>query len=224
MIKAVFFDRDNTLTYKNQKVIDRYYVLVESVSNRPYKEDKKKMFEMFSKIKAQGFNTNTYDNEVLFYKEYYKQVLFEECGYHSPEIDNIAEEIFKTMWLKDRVLYDDVISTFKEIKTKGIKIGIISDTTHSLKQTLVSLGLEEYIDSYTCSKEVGIMKPNPLIYLTALKKLDIKPEECLYIDDYEEEEVVGAESLGIKSFRINRNGEEFLHHDIKSLGEILKFL
>lgn len=222
--KAVFFDRDNTLTYKNQETLNTYYKLVESVSGKPYQENKKKMFEIFKQIKEKGFNTNSYENEVLFYKEYYRQVLIAECGVCNDKIESVAKQIFDVMWLKDRVLFDEVRETFKEITKKGIKIGIISDTTHSLQKTLEVLDLGEYIDSYTSSKEVGVMKPEPKIYLTALNKLDVKPEECLYVDDYEEE-VVGAEKLGIKSFRINRNKNEIkLKHDITSLEEVLKYL
>ena len=218
--KAVYFDRDNTLTYRNEEAYKKYYALVESVSKKEFKMDKKRMFEIFSKIKQKGFNTNTYENEVEFYKEYYKEVLNEECGYVDEEI---ATEIFNTMWLKDRVLFDDVLDTFKVIKEKGLKIGIISDTGLSLEHTLIALGLGEYIDCYTCSKEVGVMKPEPKIYLTALDKLGLKAEECIYVDDYDEE-VLGAQNLGFKAFRINRSEENKQDFDIKSLKEIIKII
>ena len=164
-------------------------------------------------------NTNN-ENEVEFYREYYKEVLNEECGYVDEEI---VTEIFNTMWLKDRALFDDVIDTFKAIKEKGLKIGIISDTGLSLKATLVALGLDDYIDCYTCSKEVGVMKPEPKIYLTALDKLGLKAEECIYVDDYDEE-VLGAQNLGFKAFRINRSEENKQDFDIKSLKEIIKII
>ena len=218
--KAVYFDRDNTLTYRNEEAYKKYYALVESVSKKEFKMDKKRMFEIFSKIKQKGFNTYTYENEVEFYKEYYKEVLNEECGYVD---EKVATEIFNTMWLKDRALFDDVIDTFKAIKEKGLKIGIISDTGLSLKATLVALGLDDYIDCYTCSKEVGVMKPEPKIYLTALDKLGLKAEECIYVDDYDEE-VLGAQNLGFKAFRINRSEENKQDFDIKSLKEIIKII
>lgn len=218
--KAVYFDRDNTLTYRNEEAYKKYYTLVESISKKEFKMDKKRMFEIFSNIKQKGLNTNTYENEVEFYKEYYKEVLNEECGCVDEEI---VTEIFNTMWLKDRALFDDVIDTFKAIKEKGLKIGIISDTGLSLKATLVALGLDDYIDCYTCSKEVGVMKPEPKIYLTALDKLGLKAEECIYVDDYDEE-VLGAQNLGFKAFRINRSEENKQDFDIKSLKEIIKII
>jgi putative hydrolase of the HAD superfamily len=219
-IKAVFFDRDNTLTCKNEDAYKKYYELVESISHKPFEMDRKRMFEVFAKIKARGFNTNTYDNEVEFYKEYYKQVLIEECGNCNEEV---AKQIFDVMWLKDRVLFNDVIDTFKEIKGKGLKIGIISDTTLSLQKTLEALDVGEYIDCYTSSKEVGVMKPEPEIYLKAIAKLGLKPEECIYVDDYDEE-VVGALNLGFIGFRINRSDEDKRDFDISSLKEVINYL
>jgi len=223
-IKAVFFDRDNTLTYKNQYVLNKYYRLVESVSGKSFCDDKQKMFKTFNQIKKLGFNTNSYDNEVLFYKQYYKQVLINECGFCDDKIEKLARQIFDIMWLKDKVLFDDVIPTFEKIKSKGLKIGIISDTTLSLQKSLETLNLGKFIDCYTSSKEVGVMKPNPEIYLTALKKLDVLPSECLYIDDFEEE-VIGAQNLGIKAFRINRNKTEYVfQNELTSLNEVLKYI
>lgn len=222
-IKAVFFDRDNTLTYKNSEIINQYYKMVESISGKPYVEDKKKMFEIFANIKKQGFNTNTYQNEIEFYKQYYKQVLLNECGTSVKNIETEAEKIFNLLWLNDRKLFDEVIDVIKKLKSKNIKVGIISDTTHSLPYTLKALGIGNYIDAYTCSKEVGVMKPDPKIYLTALNKLNCQPSECLYVDDYEDE-VVGAENLGILSFRIKRDGQKEFNHDIKSLLEIFNFI
>ena len=218
--KAVYFDRDNTLTYKNKEVYDKYYTLVEGVSNKKFVMDNKRMFEIFNKIKKRGFNTNTYESEVEFYKEYYREILSEECGYID---EKVANDIFTLMWLNDRVLYDDVIETFKEIKKKGLKIGIISDTGLSLENTLVSLGLKEYIDCYVSSKEVGVMKPNPKIYNVALDKLGVRASECIYIDDYDKE-VEGAINLGFKGFRINRDNKDKKEFDISSLKEIIKVI
>ena len=52
-------------------------------------------------------------------------------------------------------------------------------------------------DEYVLSFEVGFMKPHPRIYKDALKKAEAKAEECVFIDD-REENIDGAEKLGMK--------------------------
>ena len=221
-IKAVFFDRDNTLTYKNPNAYKTFFDMVEKISNKPFTLDNKKMFATFDQIKAKGYNTNTYENEVLFYKQYYKQIVENECEKSDQQTKQVADQIFENMWLKDKCLFSDVLPTFAELKKQGIKIGIISDTTLSLQKSLEALGLGEYIDCYTSSKEVGVMKPDPKIYLAAIDKLGLKPEECIYVDDYIDE-VIGAQNLGFLALRINRE-QCTLPCDICSLAQVVLHL
>ena len=221
-IKAVFFDRDNTLTYKNPQAYQNFFKAVETLSGKSFELDNKKMFATFDQIKAKGYNTHTLENEIQFYKQYYKQICENECGELTPKVEQVAAKIFEDMWLKDKCLFSDVLPTFAELKNQNIKIGIISDTTLSLQKSLEALWVGEFIDCYTSSKEVGVMKPDPKIYLAALQKLNLKPEECIYVDDYIDE-VIGAEKLGFLALRIARD-ECNLPCDISSLSQILLHL
>src|SRR3989338_7059627 len=51
------------------------------------------------------------------------------------------------------------------------------------------------------SYKVGFSKPNKEIFLLVLKKLQVKPQECLFIDDYKNN-ILAAESLGMKAIQI----------------------
>ena len=79
-IKAVFFDRDDTLTYGNQDIYNVFYNIVETASKKEFRMNREKMSKLFSRVREKGFNTDTYENEVLFYKQYYREILIEECG------------------------------------------------------------------------------------------------------------------------------------------------
>lgn len=222
-IKAVYFDRDNTLTKKNLELNEKLKNKIESISHTNYVMNNEKMFNIFKTIKAKGHNCKTYENEVAFYKEYYKELLRVEGLTDENVIDKYSLELFNMMWLKDRVLFDEVKFVLKELKHLNIKVGIISDTTPSLQKTLETLNIGNYIDCYTSSTEAGVMKPDPKIYNLALSKLNLKANECIYVDDYDEE-VKGAEKLGFKAFRINRNNLEKQYFDISSLIEIIDYI
>lgn len=222
-IKAVYFDRDNTLTKKNLELNEKLKNKIESISHKNYVMNNDKMFNIFKIIKSKGYNCKTYENEVAFYKEYYKELLRVEGLTDENIIDKYGLELFNMMWLKDRVLFDEVKFVLKELKQLNLKIGIISDTTPSLQKTLETLNIGNYIDCYTSSTEAGVMKPDPKIYNLALSKLNLKANECIYVDDYDEE-VKGAEKLGFKAFRINRNNLEKQYFDISSLIEIIDYI
>ena len=59
------------------------------------------------------------------------------------------------------------------------------------------LGISEIAVDYVASHQVGAMKPNVEIYLAALERFSIIPEQSVYIDDIEEN-VSAAEKLGLK--------------------------
>lgn len=222
-IKAVYFDRDNTLTKKNLVIYDKLKQKIENITHKDYEMNNDKMFNIFKVIKEKGYNCKTYENEIAFYKEYYNELLRVEGLTDEKDIEKYGLELFDLMWLNDRILFNDVLVVLKQLKKQNIKVGIISDTTPSLQKTLEVLNIGNYIDCYTNSSEAGVMKPDPKIYNLALSKLNLKANECIYVDDYDEE-VKGAEKLGFKAFRINRNNLEKQYFDISSLTEIIDYI
>ncbi len=103
-IKAVYFDRDNTLTKKNLELNEKLKNKIESITHKDYIMNNDKMFNIFKIIKSKGYNCKTYENEVAFYKEYYKELLRVEGLTNENIIDKYGLELFNMMWLKDRVV------------------------------------------------------------------------------------------------------------------------
>ena len=66
------------------------------------------------------------------------------------------------------------------------KLGCITNNVKSTsnknsdKDVLKVMSLFDHIIE---SSEVGIRKPNPDIYLMSCKALDVKPNQCIYLDD-----------------------------------------
>ncbi len=220
--KAIFFDRDGTLTYGNKEKMKWYREIVEEWSKNKLELDYDKMMVLFDLAGYPKIGLKSIEQEKDFWKRYYEELLKYEGVFES--IKEKAELLFSELWCNnDRDLYEEVIEVMEYFKIRGYKIGIISDTSPSLQISLENLGLGKYIDSYTCSDLVGAMKPDPLIYNTALKSLNVSAEESLYVDDYDIE-ADGARVLGFTSFHIKRNGEKESEWTIKSLKEIVEYV
>lgn len=58
-------------------------------------------------------------------------------------------------------------------------------------------GIPEFYDEIISAGETGYAKPNPKIFEEALRRLGAKPEECIFVDDTEEN-VQAARLLGMK--------------------------
>jgi len=191
--KAIFFDRDGTLTYPNEKKIEWYRETVEKWPNKKFELDYEKMMRLFDAAGYPKEGLKSIDEEKRFWKRYYEELLKGEGI--KDGVEEKADLLFSELWCNDeRKLYDDVVEVMEYFKNRGFKIGVISDTSPYLQITLENLGLGKYIDSYTCSDLVGVMKPDPLIYNTALKSLNITAIQSIYVDDYDVE-ADGARNL-----------------------------
>lgn len=64
------------------------------------------------------------------------------------------------------------------------KIAVCSNSIRNTIITMMELsGLCEYIDLIISNEEVNISKPHPEMYLKAMKKFNLKPSECLILED-----------------------------------------
>jgi putative hydrolase of the HAD superfamily len=86
----------------------------------------------------------------------------------------------------------------KALKARGLKIGVLSNTLPSLRESLAYHGLAHYVDGFFASTSLGVAKPHPQAFLLALEGLGLKPEETLYLDD-DPENVEAARRLGLRA-------------------------
>lgn len=94
--------------------------------------------------------------------------------------------------------FDYVISWMKALKKAGYRLYILSNygkwTYDSTKDNALSFLSE--VDGALFSYEVKLIKPDLEIYRTLLRKFDLKPEECVFMDDLEAN-IKGAQAVGI---------------------------
>ncbi|MBR4770532.1 MAG: HAD family hydrolase [Clostridia bacterium] len=221
--KAIFFDRDNTLTYYNPEKIKWQNDIVSSWSGKPLVLPYEKTMELFA-LAAEG-NSPWYKNieeEREFFRRYYKYLIVGEGI--KDHIEERADLLFKELWCNnDRLLFPETVGVLKYFFRSGYKMGVISDTSPSLEYTLKKLGISEYFSSFTASSLVGASKPSPIIFNAALDSLGVGAEESIYVDDYPPE-ADGARALGFTSFLIDRKGEERGEWVIRSLKELIDFV
>jgi putative hydrolase of the HAD superfamily len=130
--------------------------------------------------------------------------LLEDLGYpQDPKIiaaGIVAYHDTKLAYLKPD---PDVIPTLIVLRDNGLKIGIVSNG-RSVKQweKIIRLGLQHFFHTVVISEEVGFEKPDTEIFKVALKKLNVKPDEALYVGDTLETDVLGANKSGVVSVRL----------------------
>lgn len=109
-------------------------------------------------------------------------------------------EEFKKAWCDIFSLNKDVEKVIKKLK-KDFRLILLSNTDNMRFQYIKNkYKILDAFDDYVLSFEVGCRKPNPLIFLNAIKKANTLPFNCAYFDDIPEFIYV-ARLMGIKAFQ-----------------------
>ena len=89
------------------------------------------------------------------------------------------------------------LSYASSLKRRGVAIGVISNTNdvhvHWLRAQIPEFAS---FDSVIFSSDVGLLKPDPAIYLRSLSELGVETGRALFVDDLPEN-VVGAQAVGM---------------------------
>ena len=96
--------------------------------------------------------------------------------------------------------FDDVYPFLEGLRAAAIRTGIITHGwTIKQAETLVRLGLVPYLDprAVCISDQIGISKPNPKLYQTALRDLGLQASEVMYVGDSPEHDIAPPQSLGM---------------------------
>ena len=98
--------------------------------------------------------------------------------------------------------YRGVVETIAAFKAAGLKIALFSDFPPEQKGDL--WGLIPLCDVMLGSETAGALKPSPYSFGILAQKLELKPEEILYIGNSKKYDVGGANAAGMKSGYIMR--------------------
>ena len=114
-----------------------------------------------------------------------------------PEYSKEIDELENGNWLSILTIRKDEELFFKEVKTNGFNVYILSDLSKECYDYDITLSdVFQVADGATYSFEVGSNKPNTNNFTTLLNKYDLIPNESIFIDD-NPNNIKTANELGI---------------------------
>jgi HAD superfamily hydrolase (TIGR01549 family) len=223
-IKAIFFDLDDTLhdhLYPFSKAFkDSFPHLYEQMDVVPlYKK-----FRDFSDLLWKKYSNHELTLEELRIARI--EMAFE---YFKKGITNEQASEFQAQYElngDNLQLFAEVLELINEIKSKGILVGIITNgpVQHQFNK-INSLGLASYVsrNHIFISDEVGVAKPNIQIFQHVAQKVNMSPNEIVYIGDSWPNDVVAPMEAGWKAIWYNHR-KRLPDTDHKPLAEIDQLL
>ena len=107
------------------------------------------------------------------------------------------------------------VELIKKLKKKGYKLAMLSNTNPLHAKVHFKRGDYRFFKPVTLSYREKCRKPGKKIFLLTVKKMKLKPAECVFIDD-KMEHVKGARKAGLKALHF-KNAKR-LRADLKRLG------
>ena len=88
-----------------------------------------------------------------------------------------------------------------ELRAAGTSTTIITNLTTEIQlKKMVKLGIHEYFDFIVTSEEIGVEKPDRMIFENALKLNSAKPKDCIMFGDDYTADILSAVGLGMKAY------------------------
>jgi len=199
MIKAIIFDFGNVICS-----FDRNIFFMEISRNA-----KKSLSEVKEAINSSELQEK-YEAGWISSGEFFRGISA-VCGL------NMSKEEFIRIYNNIFTPIKETYKLIKNLKPK-YKLGLLSNTNEwHFEYSIKNIKVFDLFDTVTLSYKVKAMKPDRRIFMDALAKLGLKPEECVYIDDIEEY-VEAAKNLEINGIQYQKH--EKLIKELKKLGVV----
>ena len=143
--------------------------------------------------------------------------LQEMAEYAIKEMPDLAEDVkwFFGNARMMRVKRPSIWNEMKVLREKGYGIYLLSNYSEELLESHIGdTEIKDLVDGGVVSFQIHEIKPEPAIYQYLLQKYNLKPEDCLFFDD-REDNVEAARKLGISAIVVT--GEEQLLEELKKL-------
>lgn len=188
LIKAVIFDMYETLITHYECPL---YFSAEMAVDAGIPEEK------FRKSWRATETERTIGN--LSLEEILEQILRENNSYSEEKLKYIAAKRIHTKEETFRHLHKEIIPLLMSLKEENIQIGLISNCFSEEAQVIKKSILYPYFDVPLLSYDEGLQKPDLEIFQRCLERLQVLPQECLYVGDGGSFELEAAEKLGMKA-------------------------
>jgi putative hydrolase of the HAD superfamily len=104
-------------------------------------------------------------------------------------------------WRPGRSLVNSAHALLDSLRGRGLRLAVVSNTwpepPRLVRRELDDLGVASRVDAIVLSGEVGVRKPDPAIFATALESVGVDAEAALFVGDRLRDDVQGAAAVGM---------------------------
>jgi beta-phosphoglucomutase-like phosphatase (HAD superfamily) len=107
-----------------------------------------------------------------------------------------------------------------KLNAEGFRLAVGSNSVRrTIDVMMEKAGLAKYIEFFLSNEDVEKSKPDPEIYTTAINKMNLRPEECLIMED-NDKGVKAALASGAHLLKVDSPGDVSYHRIKERINEI----
>jgi putative hydrolase of the HAD superfamily len=144
----------------------------------------------------------------------------------SPEVVDDVVSMRRAVTKQGLVPVPGALETLSELRARGLLIGLITVCTDDVPGLWPQTEFHGLFDVEVFSCSVGLRKPDPRIYLLACAQLGVEPDEAIFVGDGANDELAGAERVGMTAVLFERDGQEqdWTGRRVRALPELLSLI
>jgi putative hydrolase of the HAD superfamily len=205
MIKAVIFDLEYTLEnfYNAEKKAEKWlFNKIEELTGI----DKRTFAKAFYKEKKKACRVRKLPKD-------YSRAVWTERALKKFKVrinHKVLMNLEKEFWqiVSEHIkLYKNTRQILNWLNKKGLKLAVISDSDGKREYKLMKLrklGIKKYFKFILTTEMTGVNKPSIKNLKVVMKKLNVKPEECIVIGDHPETDLLTAKNIGMTTIWLRK--------------------
>jgi HAD superfamily hydrolase (TIGR01509 family) len=92
---------------------------------------------------------------------------------------------------------DAIVEMIRHIKSMRLQVAVVSNASNADVAGWPTSRIGAEVEHFITSFEVGVLKPDPLIYQRAMGALEVHASEVVWVGDGSYNELAGAENVGM---------------------------
>lgn len=124
----------------------------------------------------------------------------------------LGQALAESSLASDVRVLEGACETLETLARSGARLALICDTGFSpgrvVRRLLEREGLLQHLTVQVFSDEVGVPKPHPRAFETALQGLGSRPEESVHVGDLRRTDVAGGRGAGMHTIRIRAHYDD----------------
>ncbi len=199
LIKAVIFDYYGVMCPRIAPILARE-------TAKQFKVSYSKMTPKMDKL------LDLMDDRSINFYEYWDKLkkIFKNKNAKLSEHSKIWRDVSLGLNLNPKMI--DLVIKLRKL---GYKVPVLTNVANKMADYNKIKGRYKIFKPVFLSYKIGLKKPSPKIFLHAVKKLKLKPDECIFIDD-KKNYLAGARAVGIKTILFENSTQ--LKKELKRFG------